>query len=120
VGQISRIVRRSVWTPFVLEPDVDEARTYLLQDLWYTQSLLKYGYVRLSSISTLAEPRKGLQGDDYFTDGLCLAAWISGEPVSLSEVQFEPWESPVLERRKLMLGRLPGQPGDAGKQTETK
>jgi len=120
VGQISRIVRRSVWSPFVLEPDVDEARTYLLQDLWYGQSLLKYGYIRLSGISTLAEPRKGLQGDDYFSDGLCLVAWISGEPVSFSEVQFQPWERPVPERRNLMLGRLPEQPGDAGEQIETK
>ncbi|MGD8368891.1 MAG: LssY C-terminal domain-containing protein [Desulfobacterales bacterium] len=120
VGQISRIIRRSVWTPFVLEPDVDEARTYLLQDLWYAQSLLKYGYVRLSSISTLAQPRKGLHEDDYFTDGLCLVAWVSGEPVSLSEVQFEPWERPVLERRNLMLGRLPAKPGDVEAQDKTR
>jgi hypothetical protein len=104
----------------VLEPDVDEARTYLLQDLWYAQSLLKYGYVRLSSISTLAQPRKGLHEDDYFTDGLCLVAWVSGEPVSLSEVQFEPWERPVLERRNLMLGRLPAKPGDVEAQDKTR
>jgi hypothetical protein len=104
VGQISRIVRRGVWEKFVIEPDVDEARAYLLQDLWYNQALLKYGYVRATSVATLAEPRKSLYGDSYFTDGLCLAVWVPSQPVSFPDVQFVPWEAPVAEKRKLMLG----------------
>lgn len=105
VGQISRIFRRSVWNKFILEPDVDEARTYLLQDLWYAQTLLKYGYIRTSQVATISEPRKSLHNNDYFTDGLCLVVWFSNEPVSFSEVQFEPWEKPVIERRNLLLER---------------
>ena len=105
VGQISRIIRRSVWEKFVIEPDVDEARGYLRQDLWYNQTLLKYGYVRTGSVATLSEPRKSLYGDSYFTDGLCLVIWVSREPVSFSDVQFVPWEAPVTERRKLLLVR---------------
>jgi hypothetical protein len=105
VGQISRIVRRSAWNDFKIEPDVDEARSYLRQDLWYAQATSKYGYVKGVGMATLAEPRKSLHDDDYFTDGLRVVIWVSGEPVSLSEVQFLQWETPVVERRKILLGR---------------
>ena len=84
---------------------MDEARGYLRQDLWYNQALLKYGYVRAGSVATQSEPRKSLHGDGYFTDGLCLVVWVPREPVSFSDVQFMPWEAPVTERRKLLLGR---------------
>ncbi len=105
VGQISRIVRRSAWNKFIIEPDVDEARSYLRQDLWYAQAISKYGYVKGVGVATLAKPRKGLHDDDYFTDGLRVVIWVSGEPVSLSEVQFLHWETPVVERRKILLGQ---------------
>lgn len=105
VGQISRIVRRTVWNRFTIEPDVDEARAYLLQDLWYTQALSKYGYVRKSEVSTIHAPRTSLHDDHYFTDGLCLVAWVSSDPVPFSKVRFMAWERPVAERRNLLLGR---------------
>jgi hypothetical protein len=104
VGQISRIIRRGIWGKFTIEPDVDEARYYLLQDLWYAQGLLRFGYIRISDMATLSDPRNSLQDDDYFTDGLCLVMWVANEPVSFAEVQFEPWERPLVERKKLMLG----------------
>jgi hypothetical protein len=103
IGQISRIIRRSVWDKFVIEPDVDEARTYLLQDLWYAEAISKFGYIRTADVAPISDPRKSLHNDDYFTDGLCLVLWVSGEPVSFSQVQFAPLETPVAERRKLML-----------------
>ena len=105
IGQISRIIRRSVLDKFIIEPDVDEARIYLLQDLWYGQTLLKYGYVRADSVTTMSESRKSLHNDNYFTDGLCLVVWVSNEPVSFSKVQYMEWEDPVAERRKILLGR---------------
>jgi hypothetical protein len=105
VGQISRIIRRTVWDRFIIEADVDEARAYLLQDLWYAQALLKYGYIRTSAVSTLHDPRKSLNEDHYFTDGHCLVVWVSGDPVPFSAVHFVPWEKPVTGRRNLLLGR---------------
>jgi hypothetical protein len=105
VGQISRIIRPVAIEKFSIEPDVDEARDYLLQDLWYAQGLLRYGYIRLSEMAPLSDPRKGLHGDDYFTDGMCLVVWVSNEPISLDQVQFEPWEKPVAGRKKMLLDR---------------
>lgn len=100
VGQISRIVRRLAVEEFRIEPDVDEARDYLLQELWFAQGLSRYGYVRLSEVSTLSNPRKGLYNDEYFTDGLCLVAWVSDELIPLHEVQIEQWEKPVAKGKK--------------------
>ena len=105
VGQISRIIRPVALEKFTIEPDVDEARDYLLQDLWYAQGLLRYGYIRLSEVATLSDPRQGLYGDDYFTDGMCLVAWVSNKPTSLNEVQFEPWERPIAGKREMILDR---------------
>ncbi len=105
VGQISRIIRRSTWNKFIIEPDVDEARTYLLQDLWYSQAISKYGYVKGAGLATITKPRKSLNDDEYFTDGHRLVMWVSSEPVSFSDVQTAKWETPVVERRKLLLGR---------------
>ncbi len=105
VGQISRIIRPVAIEKFSIEPDVDEARDYLLQDLWYAQGLLRYGYVRLSEVATLSDPRQSLHGDDYFTDGMCLVVWVSNEPTSLDDVQFEPWERPVTGKNDLLLNR---------------
>lgn len=105
IGQISRIVRRGVWDRFIIEPDVDEARTYLLQNLWFGQALLRYGYVTVAEVATLSDPRMSLHDGTYFTDGLCLVLWVAGEPVSFSEVQFAPWEEPTAERRRLLLGQ---------------
>ena len=105
VGQISRILRPVAIEKFRIEPDVDEARDYLLQDLWYAQGLLRYGYIRLSEVATLSDPRRGLFGDDYFTDGMCLVAWVSNKPISLGDVQFEPWERPFAGKNEMILNR---------------
>lgn len=105
VGQISRIIRRSVLHQFIIEPDVDEARSFLLQDLWYAQAISKYGYIQNSDVVTMAEPHQSLHDDHYFTDGRCLVMWVSGKPVPFPAVHFMPWETPETERKKMLLGK---------------
>ena len=95
VGQISRVVRiRSLLKGYKMEPDVDEARTYIIQDLLYSQGLVKYGYVKGIGAATIFEPRENLTGATYFTDGYRAVLWVSGEPISFSEVEFVEWETP--------------------------
>jgi hypothetical protein len=79
---------------FEIDPDVDEARVQLLQDLYFSQGLLKYGYVGGVGSATILEPRKNLQGDPYFTDGYRMVVWLSGRAVSLEDVEFAEWELP--------------------------
>jgi hypothetical protein len=96
VGQVSRSiqVRYSPGT-FSLEPLVDEARTYLLQDLWFSQRLEKFGYVKGVGVAPMSEPRGDLEGASYFTDGYRLVLWLSGRPVSFSDVEAVNWETPM-------------------------
>ena len=91
IGQISRDIgvrftRRTI-TTHKIDPDVDETREFLLEDLAYTQSVVKFGYIGGVGPASYEEPRGNLTGDPYFTDGRRIIMWLSGEPTPLDEVQ---------------------------------
>ena len=95
IGQISRNIKvRYLPNTYKLEPLVDEARTYILQDLWYSQGLEKYGYVNGVGAAPMSEPRSNFKGDTYFTDGYRLVMWVSGRSISFSDVEVVPWYMP--------------------------
>jgi len=91
IGQISRDIGvRLTWetiTTHKIDPDVDETREYLLEDLAYAGSVEKFGYVPGVGTAPYDSPRANLTGDPYFTDGLRLLIFISSEPVDISEIQ---------------------------------
>jgi len=100
VGQISRDIKvRYIPNKFQIEPLVDEARTYILQDLWYSQTLAKFGYVKGVGAASMSKPRKTLQEDPYFTDGYRLVLWVSRKPISFSEVEALHWEVPPFRKK---------------------
>ncbi len=98
VGQISRDIgvrftTRTI-TTHKIDPDVDETREFLLEDLAYTQGLLRFGYIGGVGAASYEEPRTNLTGDPYFTDGRRIVMWLSGSPTALDEVTFvdlSPW-----------------------------
>jgi len=106
VGQISRdigvkITRRSP-TLFThkIDPDVDEARDYLLQDLAYSQRLARFGYLGGVGANGPDEQRENLTGDPYFTDGRRVVMLITNRPVSLSDIQVIAWEDEAPHRKE--------------------
>ncbi|MGD8985414.1 MAG: LssY C-terminal domain-containing protein [Desulfobacteraceae bacterium] len=100
VGQISRDIKvRYLPGIFRIEPAVDEARSYILQDLWYSQTLAKFGYVKGLGAASMSNPRNTLQDDPYFTDGYRLVIWVSRKPVSFSEVEVLEWEVRPLKKK---------------------
>lgn len=101
VGQISREIKvRYLPNLYRLEPLVDEARTYILQDLWYSQGLAQFGYVKGVGAAPLTEQHFGFFGDLYATDGYRAVLWISDEPTALNEVIDVDWETPGPARRQ--------------------
>jgi hypothetical protein len=98
IGQISRDIgvrfTRKTITTHKIDPDVDETRAYLLQNLWYSQSLFRYAYVGGVGEATLDEPRTNLTGDPYITDGLRVVMWLSRDPVNMEAVDNVRWEEP--------------------------
>lgn len=79
-----------------LDPHADEGRNFLLQDLWYGQSMVAFGWSRSGLSAEVDAPKTDFSGNIWFSDGFRLVAWISGDPVSMSTVQHLRWDR-VLE-----------------------
>jgi hypothetical protein len=83
VGQVSRDIGvRFTWrtwnlTTHRIDPDVDEARDYVVEDLLQAQRLEKAGYVDGVGACTHQSPRHNLTGDVYFTDGRRAAVLVA-------------------------------------------
>jgi hypothetical protein len=75
-----------------IEPDVDEARDDVVQDLLYSQALAKIGFVKGAGSVSAAEPGQTPDGSSYRTDGLRAVLVFGGKAVSLAEVDFFDWE----------------------------
>ncbi len=98
VGQISRDIGvRFTWktiTTHKIDPDVDETRDFLNQDLLYAQGLEKIAFVKGVGPAPISNPRKNLTGDPYFTDGFRVVLWVSSEFTNFEEVELMNWEIP--------------------------
>lgn len=75
VGQVSRDIgvrfTTKAWnlTTHRIDPDVDESRDYVLEDLLQAERVEAAGYVDGVGICDAATARRNLTGDRYFTDG---------------------------------------------------
>ena len=88
VGQVSRDIgvrfTMKTWnlTTHQVDPDIDESRDYVFQDLLDADTIDAAGYVNGVGPCDGSAPRRNLTGDPYFTDGkravLLLAAAGSG------------------------------------------
>jgi LssY C-terminus len=91
IGQISRDIgvrfTRKTITTHKIDPDVDETREFLLEDLAFTQGLKAFGYIGGVGSADYDQPRGNLTGDPYFTDGRRVLMWMTGEPVGLDEIE---------------------------------
>jgi hypothetical protein len=83
VGQVSRDIgvryTLKTWnlTTHKIDPDVDEAREYVMGDLMEAGRVSRIGYVEgVGAIDPLT-PRRNLTGDPYFTDGMRAVVMLS-------------------------------------------
>jgi hypothetical protein len=95
VGQTSRDIGVRLTTKTIvthkIDPDVDSARWYLMQDMFYSQSLRQFAFANGVGRVPQGSPRVNFTGDPYWTDGLRLVMWLSNEPISYHKVQNEQW-----------------------------
>ncbi|MEJ2284691.1 MAG: LssY C-terminal domain-containing protein [Desulfobacterales bacterium] len=97
VGQISRDIgvklstKSPTLTTHEIDPDVDEARDYLTQDLLESQKVAKIGYLAGVGEATPDNPRYNLTDSPYWTDGLRVVFVIGEEPTALNELEFFNW-----------------------------
>ncbi|MGB9442317.1 MAG: LssY C-terminal domain-containing protein, partial [Desulfobacterales bacterium] len=106
IGQISRDIGVRFtfknWPPVThkIDPDIDEARYALAEDLIYSQQLAKGGYVKGVGAATRLKPRHNLTGDPYFTDGYRLVLAFDRRPRSFIEIESFNWENPISTKLK--------------------
>lgn len=98
LGQISRDIgvrfTKKTITTHKIDPDVDETREYLLENLAYSQALAKFAYLGGVGAAPIDQPRGNLTGDPYFTDGYRLVLWVSSRPVDIADIEVKVWRIP--------------------------
>jgi len=100
IGQISRDIgvkftlRTGFLMTHVIDPDVDNDRWYLVQNLADAEALTKIGHVRGVGEAPPDDPRYNLGGDPYYTDGLRAVMVCTESPFSFSDAEFFDWEFP--------------------------
>jgi hypothetical protein len=95
LGQISRDIgvrftTRTI-TTHKIDPDVDETREYLVENLAYNQSLSKLGYVGGAVAAPREAPRANLTGDPYLTDGKRVVLWVTQTPTAIADIEVLDW-----------------------------
>ena len=93
-GQTGTVVMDQIFASGapLASPDFDAPILYLMQDFWYSQSLKRVGFVRISDPISADAPIKTWSGFSYYTSGLRGILWLSEEPVGLDEVSHLNWE----------------------------
>jgi hypothetical protein len=96
LGQISRDIgvklNKKTITTHAIDPDVDETRDGLVEDLAYSRSLRQVALVKGSQVSSLADTHYNLTPDPYYSDGLRMVMILSSDLVALEEIGFLDWE----------------------------
>jgi hypothetical protein len=83
----------------ILHPDVDEARTLLIEDMLYSGGFAKLGFVEGVGAAPATAARVTTQGTSWYTDGLRAVAFMATRPLGLSDVEILDW-APYLQRRE--------------------
>jgi hypothetical protein len=95
IGQCSRDIgvryTLKTWnlTTHKIDPDVDEARDYVIDDLVAVGRVSRVGYVGGVQPAAESAPRRNLTGDPYVTDGLRAVVVLSP---SRTDVSYLRWE----------------------------
>ena len=96
---------RSLAVGHEVDPDVDEARNYLVQDMLRSQGLEQIGWVKGVGAASQSEPHHMDDGTPFFTDGLRAVLFIATKPVPITRIDWLDWrEEPMPAQRAILLG----------------
>ena len=101
VGQISRDigVKYTLKSPTIsthkIDPDVDDARATLTEDLIYSQNIAGLGAVEGVGMADYSTPRTNLVGDPYYTDGLRVVVFFGSRQRGIDDIDWiTQWLTP--------------------------
>jgi hypothetical protein len=86
---ISSATAKNQYVDYRIDPDIDEARRFVLQNLWYSQSLTQFANSGgAGPPSDIDSSRKNFLGSRYYTDGKRVVLWTSEETTGFDEIEF--------------------------------
>jgi hypothetical protein len=97
VGSVSRDVGsyftlRTPWlSAHAIDPEIDEARTYLEQDLLFSGSVVKFGYVKGIKPATPDNPHRNFMKQHWWTDGYQPFFYSATSPLRSIRSSFSTW-----------------------------
>jgi hypothetical protein len=98
IGQISRDIgvrlSSKTFVTHQIDPEVDDARYYLVQDLVLSGGVVKIGWVTGVGQAAISTPRFNDTGDPYYTDGIRVVLMMGEQHVPLGDIRFFPWGDP--------------------------
>jgi len=110
VGQISRDIgvkfttKSPTISTHVIDPNVDEARRYMLEDMAYSQAMAQFGFAKGVGEAARDTPRYNLVGDPWFSDGRRAVMFFEPRPYTLGDIGILEWETPPAIREDAEQG----------------
>ena len=89
---ISATNRDRSFRDYQIDPDVDDARLFVLQSFWYSQSLAAFALGEGIPAATIDAPKQNFAGGNWFTDGKRAVLFIVEKPVGMDETEILDWE----------------------------
>ncbi len=108
MGQISRDIGVKLsgrfWPPttHVIDPDMDDARFYVLQELVDDGAVSHFGYVRAIAPAMVSLPHRNAEDDPYFTDGLRAVFFLSDVQITATDIELLNWHRPPVLAQELL------------------
>ena len=75
-----------------LDPNLDDAAVFFLQDIWYGQGLARFGWVQGQGKGPFENPQQTFTGAEYFASGSVAVMALSGPAVSMLDVEQLDWD----------------------------
>ena len=89
---ISATNRNRSFRDYQIDPDIDDARLFVLQSFWYGQSLARFGLAGGIPTATIDAPIENFAGGRWFTDGKRVVLFLAEEPIAMDETEVLVWE----------------------------
>jgi LssY C-terminus len=86
-----------------IDPDLNETRSYIGEDMILSQNVKKIGWIRTLEPSTEDSPNVNYKGQTWWADGLTLVLLFDETPTSISDIEFYEWEYPYKTNGKTKL-----------------
>lgn len=77
-----------------IDPDLNETRSYLGEDMVLSQNVKQIGWIRTLDPTSEDEPKVNHKGQAWWSDGFVLVLLFDETPTSISDIQFYDWEYP--------------------------